>query len=119
MSADLHAAFTPVRAALAEANWPETEESIWFGTPALKVRNKSFVRLKDADTLVLMCPIEEKEMLMELQPDIFFQTDHYKGWPAVLMRLSRADAATLKHHLGRAWRMKAPKRVASAYVAAK
>jgi hypothetical protein len=115
MSADLHAAFAPVRAALAEAEWPETEESLCYGTPSLKVRGKSFCRLKDADTLVLMCPMEEKELLMELEPEIFFETDHYKGWPAVLARLSRMDAAMLKHHLEKSWRIKAPKRLIAAY----
>src|SRR5688572_4029522 len=112
---DLHAAFAPVRAALAEAKWPETEESLSYGTPSLKVRSKSFCRLKDADTLVLMCPLEEKEMLMELEPDIFFETDHYKGWPAVLARLSRMDAAMLAHRLERAWRLKAPRRLAESW----
>ncbi len=79
MTHDLDAAFAPVRGALDKAGWPETEESTWYRTPSLKVRGKSFCRLKDADTLVLLCPMEEKELLMELQPDIFFETDHYKG----------------------------------------
>lgn len=111
MTGDLDAAFAPVRAALAEARWPETEESTWFRTPSLKVRGKSFCRLKDEDTLVLLCPMEEKELLMEIEPAIFFQTDHYRGWPAVLARLSRMDAEMLKHRLDRAWRVIAPKRL--------
>jgi hypothetical protein len=119
LTADLDAAFVPVRAALAEVQWPETEEGVWYGTPSLKVRGKSFCRLKDADTLVLLCPLEEKEMLMELGPEVFFETDHYKGWPAVLARLSRMDAAMLKHRLDRAWRIKAPKRLISAYDASR
>ena len=27
-----------------------------------------------------MCAIEEKELLMEAVPDIYYETDHYKGW---------------------------------------
>jgi hypothetical protein len=119
MSEDLHAAFASIRTVLTKAGWPDTEEGASYGTPSLKVRGKSFCRLKDADTLVLMCPIDEKEMLMELEPDIFFETDHYTGWPAVLARLSRMDAAMLKHHLERAWRSKAPKRLIAAYDAAR
>ena len=118
MSEDLSAAFAPVRAALAVAGWPETEESTWFGTPSLKVRGKSFVRLKDADTLVLMCPLEEKELLMQMEPEVFFETDHYKGWPAVLARLSQMDGVTLRHRLARSWRLKAPKRLIAQYEAA-
>ena len=44
-------------------------------------------RVKDADTVVLMCPLEEKEMLIEAAPEIYFETDHYKGWPAILVRV--------------------------------
>jgi hypothetical protein len=119
LTADLDAAFAPVRAALNEAKWPETEEGFWYGTPSLNVRGKSFCRLKDADTLVLLCPLEEKEMLMELEPKIFFETDHYRGWPAVLARLSSMGAAMLKHRLDRAWRIKAPKRLIAAYDASR
>ncbi len=88
---DLQTAFEPVRAAMAAAGLPEVEESTWHGTPSYKVRGKSFVRLKDVDTLVLLCPLEEKELLMDVEPDVFFETDHYKGWPAVLARISLMD----------------------------
>ena len=46
------------------------------------------MRMKDAETLVLLCPLEQKEFLMEVSPEIYFETDHYKGWPAVLIRLA-------------------------------
>ena len=97
------------------ADLPGVEESTWYGTPSFKVKGKSFVRLKDPDTLVLLCPLDDKELLMELEPEVFFETDHYKGWPAVLARLSRMDAEMLRHHLARAWRVKAPKRLLEEY----
>lgn len=103
------AIFARVRAAA--AHLPEVEESSWFGTPSLKVRGKSFVRLKDADTLVVLCALDEKEMLMEAAPEAYFETDHYKGWPAVLVRLKAIGAAELRRRLERAWRLKAPKRL--------
>ncbi len=117
MSENLAAAFEPVRAAA--AGLPDVEESLWYGTPSLKVRGKSFCRLKDADILVLLCPMEEKELLMEMEPEVFFETDHYKGWPAVLARLSGIDPGRLRHQLERAWRLKAPKRLTAAYEAAR
>ena len=79
MVADLDKAFAAVRRAAVRARLPEVEETMWYGTPSLKVRGKGFARLKDADTLVLMCPLEEKELLMEVEPEIFFETDHYQG----------------------------------------
>ena len=109
------AAFEPIRAAAADLGLPGLEDGISYGTPALKVRGKLIARLKDAETLVLRCPLDEKEMLMELEPEVFFETDHYKGWPAVLVRLSCIEPAKLRQLLERAWRMQAPKRLIAAY----
>ena len=104
-----------VRVVKAAANLPEVEEGTWFGTPSLKVRGKSFARMKDRDTLVVLCPLDEKEMLLEAASDIYFETDHYKGWPAVLVRLAKIKAPELKHRLERSWRIKAPKRLIASF----
>jgi hypothetical protein len=74
----------------------------------MKVRGKFLMRVKDPDTLVFRCTLDEKEMLMESAPEVYFETDHYKGWPAILVRLSKASDAELKHCLERAWRLQAP-----------
>ena len=104
-----------VRVVKAAAKLPEVEEETSYGTPALKVRGKLLARMKDRDTLVVVCPLEEKEMLMEVAPDIYFETDHYKGWPGVLVRLSKIKTTELKHRLERAWLMKAPKRLVRSF----
>ena len=57
-----------------------------YGTPALKVRKKLLCRVKDAETVVVMCPLEEKELLIKAAPEFYFETDHYRGWPAILVR---------------------------------
>lgn len=95
----------------AAAHLPEVEAGTSYGTPALKVRGKLIARLKDADTLVVMCAMDEKEMLMAADPEVYFETDHYKGWPAVLVRLKRIGTDRLRHRLEQAWRLKAPKRL--------
>jgi hypothetical protein len=92
---------------------PEISEGTNHGTPALKVRDKSFTRLKDPETLVLLVPLEHKELLMEMAPEIYFETDHYKGWPAVLVRLAAISDAELAQRLAESWRFKAPKRLAA------
>lgn len=99
------------RARAAARHLPDVEASTWAGTPCLKVRGKSLMRVKDADTFVVMCPLEEKELLLEAAPEIYFETDHYKGWPAILVRASEIGSDELKHRLERAWRMRAPKRL--------
>lgn len=105
--------FARVRAAA--THLPEVEESTWYGTPSLKVGGKGFARLKDTDTLVVLCPLDEKEMLMEMDPKIFFETDHYKGWPAVLVRLKSIGTAQLRHRLEQSWRFRAPKRLVAEF----
>jgi len=88
---------------------PEVERSTSYGTPALKVRKKLLARVKDADTVVLMCPLEEKELLREAAPDIYFETPHYHGWPAILARVRVISDGELANRLKVAWRMQAPK----------
>jgi len=94
---------------------PELSEGTSYGTPALKVRYKSFTRLKDPETLVLLIPLEQKEFLMEVAPEIYFETDHYRGWPAVLVRLAAISDEELSQRLIDSWRHKAPKRLAKAF----
>ena len=114
-NAALDAPFARAAAAAAAAGLPGVEASTSYGTPSLKVRGKSFLRVKDADTLVVMCALEDKELLMEAAPHIFFETDHYKGWPAVLVRLSQIDDAELQHRIVRGWYLKASARLIAAF----
>ncbi len=97
------------------AGLPEVTLGTSYGTPALEVRGKSFVRIREAGVLVVMCALEEKEMLMEAEPDLYFETDHYKGWPAMLVRLAAINDADLAQRLLAAWRQKAPKRLAASF----
>jgi hypothetical protein len=89
------------------------EEGIWFRTPALKVRGKSFVRLKeDGESVVfLLESVDEQEFLIRVQPELYFITDHYRGWPAVLARLSKLQVAECRHRLEQGWRLKAPRKL--------
>ncbi len=83
----------------AAAALPGIVESTSYGTPSLKVGKKSICRVKDPRTVVVMCPLEEKPALMEAAPDIYFETDHYKGWPAILVRLDAISDRELTHRL--------------------
>ena len=85
--------------------WPEVEDGTSYGTPALKMRKKLLVRLKeDRDSLVMFgVPHDEREMLVESQPKIFYFTDHYRDYPTVLIRLSKAKRGTVEPLLRRQW----------------
>jgi hypothetical protein len=86
--------------------WPEVEDGTSYGTPALKVRKKMLVRLKeDGDSLVMPdVPHDERDMLVTSQPKLFYFTDHYKDYPMVLIRLSKASRAVVEPLLRRRWR---------------
>ncbi len=106
----------PLKLAMA-AKLPAVAAGKWYGTPGLLVKGKGFMRVKDADTLVFRCGMEEKELLMEAAPAIYFETDHYKGWPAVLVRLSHISDPELRQCIVRAWRAVAPRKLVDAYSA--
>jgi hypothetical protein len=57
-------------------------------------------------------------LVIESAPEIYFETDHYKGWPALLVRLSKASDVELQRCLTRAWRLQAPKRLIDRHEAA-
>jgi hypothetical protein len=91
--------------------WPEVEDGTSYGTPALKMRKKMLVRLKeDGDSLVMPgVPPDERDMLVESQPTVFYFTDHYTDYPMVLIRLSKTKRATVEPLLRRQWRTLASK----------
>lgn len=92
---------------------PEAQESTWYRTPALKVRGKSFCRMKeDGETLVVrVIDLADKEALLRSAPATFFTTPHYDGYPYVLVRLERIETAALGELLEDAWSCVAPKQL--------
>ncbi len=97
--------------------WPEVEDGSSYGTPALKVRKKMLARLKeDNDSLVMPgVPQDEREMLVESRPAIFYFTDHYRDYPMVLIRLSKAKRGIVEPLLRRHWRTLASKGAVKEY----
>jgi hypothetical protein len=96
---------------------PGVEESTSYGTPSFKASGKFLTRLRpEDDSLVLVdVTFDEREMLMEAEPETFHLTPHYQGYPTVLARLASVDPGTLGNFLERRWRNVSPKRVVKAY----
>ena len=75
-----------------------------WGTPGLKLKGKFLARLKeDGESLVLRIGFETRERLMRTSPDVFYITDHYAGYPAVLVRLPKVGKRILQGLLREAW----------------
>jgi hypothetical protein len=86
------------------------EEGVSYRTPALRVRRKLLVRLKeDGATIALEVDPMEREILLEMDPDAFYLTDHYRPYPYVLVRLGEVRIDQLDQLLERAWSRNAPK----------
>lgn len=113
MASDLDKVFTRIEQLAGARALPGVSSGTSYGTPALKVRDKSFARLKDSATLVLSCPTEQKTLLLEVSPEIYFETDHYVGHPAVLIHLAAISDEELSLRLEDAWRFRAPARLAA------
>lgn len=83
---------------------PETELSTSYGRPAVKVRGKAFVYPgREAGSFAVASPLPEKELLMETDPETFWETDHYRGWPAVLVRYGSPERDRIERVISRAW----------------
>ncbi len=95
---------------------PEVKEGTWFGTPAFRVRGKSFARLREeGDILVVKVDIGYQEALIQMQPATYFSTPHYAGHPYVLVRLPNVDREEVRGLLAEAWRLSAPKRLITGF----
>jgi len=83
---------------------PGVEQGTSYGHPALKMRGKPIAATTGPDgSFVLHVTAEDKEVLLETDPDTFWQTDHYRGWPAVLVRYGTPAANRVATLLARAW----------------
>jgi hypothetical protein len=66
-------------------------------------------RVLRTDIAVLFVGDEaEKQALLLGEPDVFFTTPGYDGWPLVMLRLSQVDVGRLRELVLDAWRMRAP-----------
>ncbi len=59
---------------------------------------------------------DEKELILESNPDVYFTSPHYTGFPAVQIRVEAIDREELRERLEDAWLIQAPKRLAAAYI---
>jgi hypothetical protein len=94
---------------------PGVEEGTSYGTPAFRVHGKFLARLReDGESLVIKVGDDERDLLLAADPRAFFITDHYVGYPTILVRLSAVAVDVLRDVLEGAWRLAAPKRLVAA-----
>ena len=99
--------------------FPGAEEGTSYGRPSFKVNGKFLTRLRAEDNSVVLLDVsfDEREMLMEAEPQTFHFTPHYKDYPSVLARLETLDPGSLRAFLERRFRKIAKKSVVKAWEA--
>lgn len=98
--------------------FPGVEEAISWGMPNLKVGKKAMLFWNtDHDAPVFKVPFEERDFLIEADPDTFFTTDHHRPWPLVLARPDKLDIAWARNNLKRTWLAQVPKKILKAWQA--
>jgi hypothetical protein len=111
---------------------PEASERSSHDLAAWRVRDKLFVwerplRAADVRALgdaapqgpILAARVDHlgaKEALLADDPDVYFTTPHFDGYPAVLVRLDRIALDELEELIVEAWLSRAPKRLAQRYI---
>lgn len=96
---------------------PDVVESTSYGKPAIKLNRRMLAATTapDAGSFVLHVAVEEKEVLIDTDPDTFWQTDHYRGWPAMLVRYGTSTRERIAILIARAWWDRASARQRKAY----
>ena len=111
---------------------PEVAERSSRGLPQWRVKDKLFVwerplRRADLEALGENAPDGEilgarvadlgvKEALIADDPEVYFTTPHFDGYPAVLARLERIQVPELEELITEAWLARAPRRLAEEYL---
>jgi hypothetical protein len=97
---------------------PEAEETTG-DRPSYRVRGKAFAwksRDRDGATLAIRVDRDEKQLMLDGRPDLYFETPHYHGYPGVLVYLDSIDRGELEERLEDAWLIQAPKTLARRFL---
>ena len=94
-------------------SFPGASEGTSYGQPAFTVNKKFFTRLRreDQSLVLLEVSFDEREMLIEVEPQTFHFTAHYKDYPSVLARVDTLHPGSFRNFLERRWRKIAPKKL--------
>jgi hypothetical protein len=96
---------------------PGVEEGTSYGTPGFKVCGKFLTRLRNEDDSLVfkVSSIEEREFLIRTDPAMYFITEHYRDYPAVLVRLATVELTVVAQLLEESWRRSAPRKLIVEY----
>ncbi|MGH7009923.1 MAG: MmcQ/YjbR family DNA-binding protein [Caulobacteraceae bacterium] len=87
-------------------SFPGVVEGTSYRRPSFIVGKKFLTRIRAEDDSVVLLEVsfDEREMLMEAEPQTFHFTAHYKDYPSVLARIATLHPGSFRSFLERRWR---------------
>jgi len=84
---------------------PGVLEGRSYGLPSFLLNGRFLARFRDDDTVLVLqlATIGERDVLMDLDERSFFFTDHYRNYPAVLVRLAEVPPSLLGDVIKECW----------------
>ena len=84
---------------------PDVRMEPWYGKPCPKLNGKALVSPgHEAGSFALFLrDIAEKRLLMETDPETFWETAHYRDYPMVLARYGTSAGDRIKLYIHRRW----------------
>ena len=85
---------------------PSVSEGRSYGLPSFLLNGRFLARFRDDDTVLVLHlgSMGERDVLMQLEPDAFFFTEHYRNYPTVLIRLAAVPRSLFADVVTEAWR---------------
>jgi len=96
---------------------PAVVEKPYNRLASFRVGRNLFIRVHELpDTVFVRCAnLDERDELLMAEPEKFFITPHYDGYPAILVRLSQVDLGEMTELVIESWRICASTRLLAAY----
>jgi hypothetical protein len=97
----------------------DVEAGTAYGAPAVKVNGNVLASVPvnksaEPNCAVFRIDFDLRSSLIKAKPDIYYVTEHYVGYPTVLVRLSKISRDELRQLLGLSWSFVAAKKPARA-----
>jgi hypothetical protein len=101
-------------------SFPTAEEGFNMGSVVFKANGKVLARLLGGDRAMLVgMGFDERELMLEAEPEVFHITPHYRDFRGVIANLAPLDSAACRALIERRWREVMPKKALAAYDAGK
>lgn len=83
---------------------PDVVMGSWWNHPCPKINDKGLISpSREPGSFGMMVRKDEKPLLLETDPDTFWQTDHYRNFPMLLVRYGTPARERIELYIRRAW----------------